>query len=41
MVNSARLCTIVPLMGWGGIARAHLEEAGGAEVTWASWSADW
>ena len=41
MVNSVRLCTIVPLMGWGAIARAHLEEAGGAEVTWASWSADW
>jgi len=41
MVNSARLSAMVLLTAWGGIARAHLEEASGGHVTWASWSADW
>jgi putative membrane protein len=41
MVNKARLCIVVPLAPWAGIARAHLEEAGNTQVTWASWNTDW
>ena len=40
-VRGAPVGALVFLMGWGGVACAHVGEVGEARVTWLSWNADW